>query len=121
MSEAVRRAWAAFDAGDPDAFAAAVAPDWVERSGDGSVATLADSLEAIRRYGDEYEGMRTVFEQVVQERDLVAVRTTTRARHRATGRDLVRYEIAIHRVAGRVLAESWSQGGSPPFEHQLSE
>jgi SnoaL-like domain len=118
--EVVLRAWRAFDAADPDAFAAAVAPDWVERSGDGATATLDDALAAIRRYGDEYDAMETTFDQVVCEGELVAVRTTTRATHRASGRRLTRYEIAIHRVAGGVLAESWSQGGSPSFDDELS-
>jgi hypothetical protein len=28
----------------------------------------------------------------------------------------MRYEIAIHRVADGRVAETWSEGGSPPFE-----
>jgi len=113
--EAVRRAWAAFDAADADAFAASVEPGWREQRGDGAAATLDDALAAIRLYAQELEGTETVFEQVVAEGDLVAVRTTTRTTHRASGRRLTRYEIAIHRVAGGRVAESWSQGGTPPF------
>lgn len=111
--------WAAFDAGDAEAFAAAVTPDWCERDGEGEIATVSVALEAIDRYRNAFQGTSTALDQIVAEGDLVAVRTTTVTTHRATGKILRRHEVAIHRVESGRVAQTWSQGGTPSFDEQV--
>lgn len=117
---AVLRVWRAFDAHDPEALAASLTPGWREVNGDGRSWSVAEAQAAVGGYADVYSGTSTRIDAIIAEGDLVAVRSTTTTTHRATGKRLTRYEIAVHRVDGDRVAQTWSQGGSPSFDEQLA-
>src|SRR5437868_2774101 len=80
--ELVRRAWAAYDRGDEEGFAACVTDDWVERDAKGGVATLADARESMALQRTAFPDKHTAIVQMVAEGDLVVTRTVTTATHR---------------------------------------
>jgi predicted ester cyclase len=124
--ELVRRAWAAYDRGDVDGFAACVTADWVERDADGSVAKLADARTSMDLQRTAFPDKRTRIDQIIAEGDLVVTRTLTTATHRGeylglapTGKVVTLHEMLINRIEGDRIAESW-QVTSYGFYKQLT-
>jgi predicted ester cyclase len=122
----VRRAWAAYDRGDVDGFAACVTADWVERDADGGIAKLADVRKSMDLQRTAFPDKHTAIEQIVAEADLVVTRSVTTATHRGdymglapTGKVVTLHEILINRIAGDRIAESWEQT-SAGFYKQLT-
>jgi len=79
-----RRAWAAYNAGDANAFAACVTSDWREHNGEGEVATLDDMRGLMEAQRKAFPDKHTEIVQELVEGDLLAHRTITTATH--TGR-----------------------------------
>ncbi|MEA2662734.1 MAG: hypothetical protein QOH08_2306, partial [Chloroflexota bacterium] len=130
MSEAgkdvVRRAWAAYDAGDEAAFAACVTSDWREHDPVGSVATIADANASMRAQRGAFR-KQTEIVQIVAEGDIVAARSVTRSTHvgryldvEPTGRVLELHQVLFNRIAGGRIAETWQVTGSPGLYTQLT-
>jgi predicted ester cyclase len=124
--ELVRRAWAAYDRGDVDGFAACVTADWVERDADGSMAKLADASKSMDLQRTAFPDKHTRIDQIIAEGDLVVTRTVTTATHRGeylglapTGKVVTLHEMLINRIEGDRIAESW-QLASYGFYKQLT-
>jgi predicted ester cyclase len=124
--ELVRRAWAAYDRGDVDGFAACVTAEWVERDADGSMAQLADARKSMDLQRTAFPDKRTRIDQIIAEGDLVVTRTVTTATHRGeylglapTGKVVTLHEMLINRIEGDRIAESW-QLTSYGFYKQLT-
>jgi len=123
-----RRAWAAYDAGDAEAFAACVTPDWREYNGDGDVGTLADMRSLMEVLRKAFTGRHTEIVQELMEGDLLVHRTITTAKHTGryfdvdpTGRTVRMHQINIHRIVDGQIAETWIALGKPGgFYKQLS-
>jgi ketosteroid isomerase-like protein len=116
----VRKTWDTFDAGDEEGFLECFAPDWVEYYGT-MTATVADALGALRRYAELLTDRETILEHVLIDGDYVAVRTTRRARDRASGRPIHIHELSIHRIENGKLAETWTESSSPGVLAQIAE
>lgn len=63
----VRRAWAAYDSGDEEGFAACLAPGWKEYDGSGMVTTLDDVCAVMRLHRDAFPDKQTQIELEVAE------------------------------------------------------
>ena len=122
----VRRAWAAYDAGDEGAFAACVTDDWREHDAGGAMATITDVRESMRMHRLAFPDKRTIIDRIVAEGDLVVTHSRSEATHTGeylglapTGRHLTLEEMLICRIAGGRIAESWqvTTGG---FMQQLT-
>jgi ketosteroid isomerase-like protein len=113
----IRRTWDTFDTADEQGFLACFAPDWVEHYGS-MTATVEDALGALRRYAEALTDRETILEQVVVQGEWAAVRTTRRAKARATGKPVHVHEISIHRIEDGRLAESWTESSSPSVAEQ---
>jgi len=123
-----RRAWAAYDAGDAEAFAACVTPDWREHNGDGDITTIDDMRRLMEAQRKAFPDKHTEIVQELIEGDLLAHRTITTATHTGryfdldpTGRTVRLHEINIHRIVGARIVETWIAVSQPGgFYKQLS-
>lgn len=134
MSEAnkelVRRAWAAYDAGDAEAFAACVAPDWREYGtpdpSDGFY-TLDDERRTMESHKVAFPDKHTELHHLVAEGDYVASSCTVRATHTGpymglapTGKRVELYEMMINRIRDGRISESWAISTGKGFFEQLT-
>lgn len=124
--DVVRRAWAAYDAGDEAGFAACVAPDWREHDPRGRSATLAVVQASMRAQRDAFE-KHTTIERIAAEGDMVAAHSLTRAKHvgryfdvAPTGTVLEVNEMIFNRILDGRIAETWQVTGSPGLYRQLT-
>lgn len=128
--ELVRRAWAAYDAGDAEAFAACVAPDWREYGtadpSDGFY-TLDDERRTMEAHKVAFPDKHTELHHVVADDDYVATSCTVRATHtgpymglEATGKRVTLYEMMINRIRGGRISESWAISTGAGFYEQLT-
>ena len=122
----VRRAWATYDRGDENGFAACVTKDWVERDSQGGVASLAEARESMALQRTAFPDKQTTIVRIVAEGDLVVTQTVTTATHRGeylglapTGKVVTLHEMLINRIEGDRIAESW-QLTSYGFYKQLT-
>ena len=124
--QVVRRAWAAYDAGDEVAFAECITDDWREHDAGGALATIADVRDSMRMHRAAFPDKRTIIDRIVAEGDLVVTHSRSEATHTGkylglapTGKRLTLEEILICRIAGDRISESWqiTTGG---FMQQLT-
>lgn len=125
--ELLRRAWAAYDRGDVDGFAACLTPDWREYDGAGETATLDDERRTMTAHREAFPDKHTEIHRIIADRDLVACHCTTRATHtgryldlEATGKTVVLYEMMFNRVVEGKLAETWAVTEGAGFYQQLT-
>lgn len=124
----VARAWAAYDRGDADGFAACLSPDWREHDwagGDGT--TLADEREAMAQHRVAFPDKHTVVTLAIAEGDWVSARSRTTATHtgpyfdlQPTGTSVRLNEISLHRIVDGRIAETWALIDGPGFYEQIS-
>ena len=112
--QVVRRAWAAYDAGDEVAFAACVTDDWREHDAGGAVATIVEVRGSMRLHRAAFPDTRTIIDRIVAEGDLVVTHSRSEATQTGeylglapTGKRLTLEEMLICRIAGDRIAESW--------------
>lgn len=125
--ELLRRAWAAYDKGDADGFAACLTDDWREYDGDGNETRIDDERAAMGLHRLAFPDKHTEIEALVAEGDVVAVMSTTTAMHAGcyydampTGRRLRIHEISLHRIRDGRIAETWAEVSGPGFYQQLT-
>ncbi len=63
--ELLRRAWAAYNRGDEEGFAACLADDWREYGPDGGSATLEDERPTMELHRLAFPDKRTEFHRIV--------------------------------------------------------
>ena len=80
-ADLLRRAWAAYDSGDVDAFAACLTDDWQLHTPQGESATLAEERKTMAIHLIAFPNKHTVIHQIVAADDLVACNCTTAATH----------------------------------------
>ena len=123
----MRRAWAAYDRGDEDAFAACLTDDWREHTQIGEIATLADERKTMAAHRIAFPDKHTEILQMVASDDMVACHCTTSAVHRgnyfdlaATGSRVSVDEMMFNRIVDGKIAETWVITAGPGFYRQLS-
>lgn len=123
----MRRAWAAYDRGDEDGFAACLTDDWREHTQTGEVATLADERKTMAVHRLAFPDKHTEILQMVASDGMVACHCTTAATHRgdyfdvpATGGRVSVDEMMFNRVVDGKIAETWVITAGPGFYRQLT-
>jgi predicted ester cyclase len=123
----LRRAWAAYDRGDVDAFAACLTDDWREHTPAGEVATIEDERKTMAVHRVAFPDKHTEIVHLVADGDLVACQCTTSAVHRGryfdvepTGTRVSVEEMMFSRIEGGRIAETWVITAGPGFYRQLT-
>lgn len=123
----LRRAWAAYDRGDEEEFAACLTDDWREHTPSGEVATLADELKTMAAHRIAFPGKHTDILIMVAADDMVACYCTTSAVHRGpyfdlppTGTRVCVDEMMFNRIVQGQVAETWVITAGPGFYRQLT-
>ena len=128
--ELLRRAWAAYDAGDVESFAACLSDDWREygpAGPSGGFVTLDDERRAMDSQRIAFPDQHTEIHQVVADVDVVACYCTVTATHtgpymglEATGKKVTVHEMMFNRVRDGKLSETWAIIDGPGFYEQLT-
>jgi predicted ester cyclase len=127
-TELLRRAWAAYDRGDEEAFAACLTDDWREygpaRTG---FRTLADERPTMALHRVAFPDKHTEIHEIVADDETVACFCTVTATHTgryldldATGRRVVTHEMMFNRVRDGRLATTWAMTNGPGYYEQLT-
>lgn len=129
-AQLLRRAWAAYDRGDVEGFAACLADDWREYGpeGDGGgFATLEDERPTMATHRAAFPDKHTDIHQIVADDEIVACYCTVSATHsgpyfdlQPTGKRLVVHEMMFNRVRDGRLAATWAMTAGPGFYEQLT-
>lgn len=128
--ELLRRAWAAYDAGDIEGFAACLTDDWREYgpSGpSGGFGTLDDERRTMESHRIAFPDKHTEIHHIVADEELVACHCTVTATHtgpymglEASGKRVVLHEMMFNRVRDGKLAETWAMISDAGFFEQLT-
>jgi predicted ester cyclase len=123
----LRRAWAAYDGGDVDAFAACLTDDWREHRPSGEISTLVDERKTMAIHREAFPDKHTVIHHLVASGDLVACNCTTSATHTGpyfdlapTGQHVEVDEMMFNRIEGGLIAETWVITAGDGFYKQLT-
>ena len=123
----LRQAWAAYDSGDADAFAACLTDEWREHRPSGEVSTLADERKTMAIHREAFPDKHTVIHQLVAADDLVACHSTTYATHTGpyidlapTGQHVEVDEMMFNRIEHGLIAETWVITAGDGFYKQLT-
>ena len=123
----LRRAWAAYDRGDVDAFAACLTDDWCEHTPTGEVATLVDERKTMDAHRIAFPDKHTEILRMVAEDDMVTCHCTTSAVHRGpyfdlapTGTRVSVDEMMFSRIVDGRVAETWVITAGAGFYRQLT-
>jgi predicted ester cyclase len=126
----LRRAWAAYDRGDIEGFAACLTDDWREYGPGGEddgFHTLDDERSTMAAHRIAFPDKHTEIRLIVADDEVVACHCTVTATHTGryfdlepTGRKLVTHEMMFNRVRDGRLAETWAMTAGPGFYRQLS-
>ena len=129
-AELLRRAWAAYNRGDVEAFAACLTDDWREYGPEGEAgdfATLEDERPTMEAHRSAFPDKHTEFLQIVADDAMVACICTVSATHTGryfdvepTGRRLVVPEMMFNRVRDGRVATTWAMTAGPGFYEQLT-
>ena len=126
--ELLRRAWAAYDRGDEEAFAACLTDDWREYVPDGTdFASLADERPTMKLHRSAFPDKHTEIHRIVADEEIVACHCTVAATHTgryfdadATGKRLVVHEMMFNQVRDGRLAVTWAMTAGPGFYEQIT-
>ena len=128
--ELLRSAWAAYDRGDVEAFAACLTDDWREYGPEGEAggyATLADERPTMVAHRVAFPDKHTEIHQIVADDEMVACRCTVTATHTGryfdlepTGKRLVVHEMMFNHVRHGRLAITWAMTAGPGFYEQIT-
>jgi len=126
--ELLRRAWAAYDRGDVEAFSACLTDDWRESdSGSDEYATLDDERPTMALHRSAFPDKHTEIHHIVADDHIVACHCTVSATHTGqyfdvapTGKRLVIHEMMFNVVRDGRLAETWAITDEPGFYQLLT-
>ncbi|HXA73302.1 MAG TPA: ester cyclase [Acidimicrobiales bacterium] len=123
----LRRAWAAYDRGDEEGFAACLTDDWHDHLPSGEVATFADERKTMAVHRVAFPDKHTEILRMVASDGMVACHCTTSAIHRGvyfdvepTGTRVSVDEMMFNRVVDGKIAETWVITAGPGFYRQLT-
>jgi len=128
--ELLRRAWAAYDKGDVEAFAACLDDDWREsgpRGPQAGFATLEDERRTMELHRVAFPDKHTEIHTAVADDDVVGCHCTVTATHTGryldlepTGKRVVVYEMMFNRVRDGRVVETWAMTDGDGFYEQLA-
>jgi predicted ester cyclase len=126
----LHRAWAAYDRGDVEAFAACLTDDWREYGPDGpdgGWGTLEDERLTMDLHSSAFPDKHTEIHDIVGDDELVACRCTVTATHTGryfdanpTGKRVVVQEMMFNRLRDGLLCETWAMTAGLGFYEQIT-
>ena len=123
----LRRAWAAYDSGDVDAFADCITDDWMLHVPSGESASLSDERKTMAIHREAFPNKHTVIHHMVAADDMVACHCTTAATHTGryldlppTGQHVEVDEMMFNRIEDGLIAETWTITAGDGFYKQLT-
>ena len=123
----LRRAWAAYDRGDEEGFAACLSEDWHEHLPNGEIATFADERKTMAVHRVAFPDKHTEILHLVASGGMVACHCTTSAVHQGvyfdvapTGNHVSVDEMMFNRIVDGLIAETWVITAGPGFYRQLT-
>jgi predicted ester cyclase len=125
----LRRAWAAYDRGDEEAFAACLTPDWKEYDSPNasSYGTLEDERRTMRAHRIAFPDKHTEIYMILADENIVACFCTVRATHSGkyldvepTGKTVAVHEMMFNRVRDGKLWETYAIATGPGFYEQIT-
>jgi predicted ester cyclase len=129
-AQLLRRAWAAYDRGDVEGFAACLTDDWREygpEGEEGGFAMLEDERPTMAAHRVAFPDKHTEIHQIVADNETVACFCTVSATHTGpyfdlepTGKRLVTHEMMFNRIRDGRLAVTWAMTAGPGFYQQLT-
>jgi predicted ester cyclase len=129
-AQLLRRAWAAYDRGDVEGFAACLTDDWREygpEGEDGGFATLDDERPTMAAHRVAFPDKHTEIHQIVADDDMVGCFCTVSGTHTGpyfdlapTGKRLATREMMFNRVRDGRVAVTWAMTAGPGFYWQLT-
>ena len=127
----LRRAWAAYDRGDEEEFAACITADWKEYGNPhaaNSYRTLEDERRTMREHRIAFPDKHTEIHMILADENSVACFCTVRATHRGkylavepTGKTVVAHEMMFNRVRDGKLCETYAMGTGQGFYEQITD
>ena len=128
--ELLRRAWAAYDRGDVQAFAACLTDDWREYDAGGpdqDFGTLEDERRTMELHRSAFPDKHTEIHRIVADDDAVACQCTVTATPTGqyldlvpTGKKVVVPEMMFNHVRDGRLAETWAMTYGKGFYEQIA-
>ena len=127
-AELLRRAWAAYNRGDVDGFAACLTDDWREyEPGSEGYATLDDERPTMALHRVAFPDKHTEFLQIVADDDMVGCYCIVAATHTGkyfdvepTGKQVIVHEMMFNRVRDGRVAETWAMTAGAGFYRQIT-
>lgn len=127
-AELLRRAWAAYDRGDEEGFAACLTADWRESEvGEDGYATLDDERPTMALHRVAFPDKHTEIAEIVADDQMVGCYCIVTATHTGkyfdaepTGKKVVTHEMMFNRVRDGRLAETWALTAGPGFYRQIT-
>jgi predicted ester cyclase len=133
MSEAnialLKRAWAAYDKGDEEAFAACLTPDWKEYGSPNasSYNSLENERPTMREHRIAFPDKHTEIHMILADENTVACYCTITATHSGkyfdaepTGKILTVYEMMFNRVRDGKICETYAMQVGKGFYEQIT-
>ena len=133
MSEAnialLKRAWAAYDKGDEEEFAACLTPDWKEYGSPNasSYGTLEDERRTMREHRIAFPDKHTEIHMILADENIVACFCTVHATHSGkyldaepTGKIVTVHEMMFNRVRDGKICETYAMGAGMGFYEQIT-
>jgi predicted ester cyclase len=125
--ELLRRAWAAYNRGDAEGFAACLADDWREYDPDGGSATLDDERPTMELHRSAFPDKHTEFHRIVADEDTVGCYCTVIATHTGkyldaepTGKRVAVHEMMFNSVVDGRITQTWAMTAGPGFYEQIT-
>jgi predicted ester cyclase len=124
----LRRAWAAYDKGDEEAFAACLTDDWREYGADGTGGiTIDDERPTMRLHRVAFPDKHTEIHRIVADELTVACYCTVSATHsgpyldaKPSGKRVVLHEMMFNRIENGLIRETWGMVDGPGFYEQIT-
>jgi predicted ester cyclase len=123
----LRRAWAAYDRGDEEAFAACLTDDWREYDDQGNHATLEDERLTMQLHRIAFPDKHTEIHRIVADDEIVACHCTVTGTHTGvyldvdpTGKRVTVEEMMFNRVRDGRVAETWALTAGVGFYEQIT-
>jgi predicted ester cyclase len=133
MSEAnialLKRAWAAYDKGDEEEFAACLASDWKEYGSPDATeyGTLEDERRTMREHRIAFPDKHAEIHMILADDDTVACFLTVRATHTGkyldlepTGKIVIAHEMMFNRVRDGKISVTYAMGTGAGFYEQIT-
>jgi predicted ester cyclase/uncharacterized membrane protein YeaQ/YmgE (transglycosylase-associated protein family) len=117
----LRRAWAAHDQGDIEAFSACLTEDWRKHDAQGNCLSVPEEIERMKAHRSAFPDARTEIHEIVANADLVACRCAVHATHQGKsfdaepGKRVVLEQLMFNRVRDGRICETWVMVDGPGF------